>query len=125
MLRMRWLAVLWLALWAAFSIPWTTATSTPQWERVRPPRVRAASRVRADHVLNVLFYIPVAPLGSSLGWSLPPLVAAGAMLSLTAEALQLFSLDRSPDGNDVIANTAGTTIGAALVLMSRRRRQRP
>ena len=119
---MRWLAILWLVLWATFSIPWTSATSTPQWERARGPR--AGRRVRADHVLNVLFYVPVAPLGSTLGWGLPSLVGAGVTLSLTAEVVQLFSLDRDPDGNDLIANAAGTTIGAGLVLLSRRRRQR-
>jgi VanZ family protein len=78
--------------------------------------------VRADHVLNVLFYVPVAPVGVRLGWSLGTLVATGATLSLTAEAMQLFSVDRSPDGNDVVANVAGTTIGALLVLSRRRGR---
>jgi VanZ family protein len=97
-------------------------TSTPHWEHVRGPRVRATSRVRPDHVLNVLFYIPFTPLGSTLGWSLPALVAAGTALSATAEGLQVFSSERSPDGNDLVANVIGTALGAGLVLLTRRQR---
>ena len=118
---MRWPIVTWVCLWALFSVPWTSATSTPQWEHVRAPRVRAQSRVRPDHVLNVLFYVPFAPLGALAGYPLPLLVVAGTGLSLAAEALQLFSRERSPDGNDVVANVGGTALGAALVLMNRRR----
>ena len=121
---MQWLAIVWIALWGTFSIPWTTATSTPHWERVRPPRIRAQSRVRADHVLNVLFYVPVVPIGSRLGRRVTPLVVAGVMLSVTAETMQLFSAERDPDGNDLLANTAGTIIGAAVVLLWRRRQLR-
>ena len=121
---MRRAFVLWLCLWALFSIPWTSETATPQWDRVRPPRVRTTSQIRPDHVLNVLFYIPLAPLGAGLGWSLPISVAAGGALSLTAETLQLFSTKRSPDANDIIANVAGTAIGAALVAINRRRTAR-
>ena len=118
---MRWLRLLWLALWAVFSLPWTSFTSTPHWDRVQPPRVNASSRIRPDHLLNVLFYVPGAPLGSTLGWTLPACVIAGSVLSVTAEAVQLFSVDRDPDGNDVIANIAGTSMGALVVLFYRRR----
>ena len=40
---------------AVFSVSWTSAAGSPHWERVRPPRVRADSRISADHLLNVLF----------------------------------------------------------------------
>ena len=119
---MRWPIIVWVCLWLLFSVPWTSATPVPQWEHVRPPRVRAQSRVRPDHVLNVLFYVPLVPLGARLGYSLPGLVLAGATFSVVAEALQLFSLERSPDGNDVIANIGGTALGAGLVFITRRLR---
>jgi VanZ family protein len=119
---MRWLLVVWLAAWAIFSFPWMSATSTPHWERVTPPRVRATSRIRLDHVLNLLFYVPAAPIGAALGYSLPACIVAGTTLSLTAETTQVFSLDRSPGANDVIANILGTAVGAILVLLYRRRR---
>jgi VanZ family protein len=119
---MRWLLPIWIACWVVFSVPWTSATSTPQWHRIAPPRVRSASRIRPDHLLNVLFYVPVAPIASAVPLSLPVCVLAGMTLSLAAEASQLFSLRRHPDWNDLIANTAGTCAGAVLLRMHRRRR---
>src|SRR6187402_1874247 len=112
---MRWLMVLWLAAWAIFSFPWTSVTPSPHWDRVRPPRVRAESRIRADHVLNVVFYFPAAPFASALGWPLSAGIAGSAVMSATAEGVQLFSSDRAPDGNDVIANIAGAIAGAIAV----------
>jgi VanZ family protein len=118
------LAMVWLASWALFSFPWTSATSTPHWDRVEGPRVRWTSRIKPDHVLNLLFYLPAAPLGSTLGWSLPIGVLAASVLSLTAEAVQVFSVDRSPDGNDLVANIAGAIIGALVMVIYRRRSSR-
>src|SRR5687768_10339312 len=117
---MRVLAVVWVVAWAAFSIPWNSASPTARWDRIRPPRIGSAT-VRADHILNFLFYVPVAPIGARLGWALPTLVVAGAAFSVTAEAVQLFSTDRNPDGNDVVLNVAGTLVGVALVHNLRRR----
>jgi len=119
---MRWLLILWLTAWALFSLPWVSFTSTPHWEHVRPPRVRMASRIRLDHVLNVAFYWPAAPLASALGYPLSAAVATGATLSVVAEGIQVFSTDRAPDGNDVIANLAGTLAGAVSVVAYRRSR---
>jgi VanZ family protein len=117
----RLLMAAWLFTWAAFSLPWTSASSIPHWDRVALPRFRATSRVRPDHLLNVLFYVPFAPLGAALGQSLRACTLAGGALSLTAEAAQLFSSERAPDGNDLIANIAGTTIGTFTVMLYRRR----
>src|SRR5688572_14976524 len=122
---MRWLMPIWVALWVVFSIPWVSATTTPQWNRIRPPRVRAASRIRPDHMLNVLFYVPVAPIGSTLRLPLQACLLAGSAMSLTAEASQVFSFERNPDWNDVIANIAGTGVGALGVWVYRRRRRKP
>jgi VanZ family protein len=119
--EMRWLCVAWLTAWALFSLPWASATATPHWERVRPPRVRAASHIRLDHVLNVLFYVPLAPLGAGLGYPLLGSVMSGAVMSVTAETVQLFSTKRAPDGNDLIANLGGTVAGAIAVALYRRR----
>jgi VanZ family protein len=115
------LMVAWVVTWVAFSLPWTSVSSSPHWDRVAAPRVRATSRIRPDHILNVLFYVPVAPLGAAFGQSLRACIIAGGAFSLTAEAAQLFSSERAPDGNDVIANMAGTTMGAVAVLLYRRR----
>jgi VanZ family protein len=119
-----WLMAVWIVAWAVFSLPWTSATSTAHWDRIRPPYVRAYSRIRLDHVLNVLFYLPAAPLAAALGWPLSAGVAAGAAMSAVAEGSQVFSSDRAPNGNDVIANVAGAAAGAVGMLLYRRRRRR-
>jgi VanZ family protein len=119
--RAHWLLGTWLLLWAAFSLPWTSVSSSPHWERARPPRIRSSSRLRPDHVLNLLFYVPAVPLGAALDCSLPGSVIASAALSIAAEGTQLFSTDRAPDGNDIVANIGGAVIGAIGVLVYRRR----
>ena len=119
---MRWMAGIWLFVWALFSLPWSSATATPHWERMRAPHVRASSQVRVHHVLNVLFYVPAAPLGSLVGLPLAASVAAASALSVGAEAAQVFSRDRAPDGNDLVANIGGAAIGGLGLLIYRRTR---
>jgi hypothetical protein len=117
---MRLLAVAWFILWAMLSLPWNSASTTAQWDRVRPARL-ASLRVRVDHALNFLFYVPLVPLGSRLGWSTPASIATGAILSATAETAQLFSTERSPDPKDLSLNIAGTLVGAGLLAAVRSR----
>ena len=119
--RAIWLLVAWVTAWAVFSLPWTSMTSTANWERFRPPHVRAGSRLRSDHVLNFLFYVPAAPLAAALGWPVSAGVAAAAAISVTAETVQVFSHDRAPDGNDIVANIGGAIAGALAMLLYRRR----
>jgi VanZ family protein len=49
-------------------------------------------------------------------------VVSGFAMSLAAETAQVFSSDRNPDSNDVIANTVGSGVGAAAVWLHRRRK---
>src|SRR5687767_569994 len=123
--RALWLIVAWVMAWALFSFPWTSMTSTANWERFRPPHVRAGSRLRSDHVLNFLFYVPAAPLAAALGWPVSAGVAAAAAISITAEGVQLFSQDRAPDGNDIVANIGGAIAGAVALMLFRRRSAQP
>ena len=120
---MRLLLAAWLALWAAFSLPWGSLTTAAHWERVRPPRVNSW-RPRAEHVLNFLFYVPLVPIGAGVGFAAAPLVGAGVAFSAAAEAIQLFSTDRFPDPKDLGLNTAGTLLGAGIVTGVRARRRR-
>lgn len=119
-----WLMAIWVLAWAAFSLPWTSATTTAQWDRFTPPYVRSYSRIKLDHILNVVFYLPVAPLGAAFGWPLSAGVTAGAAMSAAAESSQVFSSDRAPNGNDFIANVAGAAVGAAGFFLYRRRARR-
>jgi VanZ family protein len=86
--------------------------------------VNRYSHLHWDHVLNVLFYAPVGPLAAALGWPMSVGVGAGVVLSFAAEASQVFSENRAPDGNDVVANIAGAVAGAVAWSMYRRRTQR-
>ena len=122
---MRWLGGIWLVAWALFSLPWSSPSASPQWDRFRAPHVRAASHVRADHVLNVLFYVPAAPLGAVVGLSLAASVVTGSLLSVAAETAQVFSSDRAPDGNDLVANIGGAALGALGLWFFRRTRHVP
>jgi VanZ family protein len=122
---MRLVASVWLILWAFYSLPFRSFTPVPQWQRVGVPHVGPLRHLKADHLLNVLFYVPLAPIAVSLGCRVGTAVAIGTGLSLTAESSQLFSRRRSPDGNDLVANVAGTLVGAVLVWRRKRVRQRP
>ena len=119
-----WLTAVWVGAWAVFSFPWTSATSTAHWERFRPPYVRPQSRIRLDHVLDVAFYLPAAPLAAALGWPVAAGVSTGAAMSVVAEGSQLFSSDRAPEGNDLIANVGGALAGSVGVLLYRRKSRR-
>ena len=118
------LFLVWFTAWAVFSLPWTSATSTPHWERVRRPYVHSYSRIRLDHILNLLFYVPVAPLLGALGWPISAGIGMATVMSLTAEGSQVFSEDRAPNGNDVVANIAGAAAGAIGLSFLRRRARR-
>lgn len=118
------LILTWFTAWAVFSLPWTTATSTAHWERVRLPYVHSYSRIRLDHILNLLFYVPVAPLLGALGWPMSAGLGMATVMSLTAESSQVFSKDRAPNGNDVVANIAGAAAGAMGLSFLRRRARR-
>jgi glycopeptide antibiotics resistance protein len=76
------------------------------------------------HVLNVLFYVPAASLVSAIGWPVSAGIVTGAAMSLIAEGVQVFSRDRSPDGNDLVANIGGAAAGAGAVSIYRRRSAR-
>lgn len=73
----------------------------------------------ADGVLNVGLFLP---LGLALGWrarSFWKVVAAGALLSTAIELFQLVVPGRDPELRDILSNTAGVLVGAALVYRPR------
>lgn len=102
----------------------------PRWE----PNPLAAAYLLRDALVNVAIYVP---LGLSGGLTLirkcKPLLASvgitiiGGILSLVLETLQSLEPARDSSAWDVLANTAGAALGAALALILRRvfRRQPP
>jgi glycopeptide antibiotics resistance protein len=117
---MRRLLVLWLVGWAFFSLPWTTFTSDPAIARINwiPFHTRAR-----DQVLNLAYYIPLGVLAVGAGFTPAAVTGAGILLSATTEVAQVFSTDRYPSTTDLVLNSAGTFIGAAVAVAARRRRR--
>jgi hypothetical protein len=69
----------------------------------------------ADVLLNILLFMPLGAGLRLLGWPWRRVAAAAALLSLGVEATQHFVLPgRDASLSDVITNTTGGTIGAAL-----------
>jgi glycopeptide antibiotics resistance protein len=112
--------VWWIPLAWLISLPWSGFTIVPQWSRVHwIPFTDPADRPR-DFVLNVLFFVPFgASLGRAQQWYVVALAAA--LVSLSAEATQLFGTVRYPSATDVTAAVIGATAGALFVRFALRR----
>jgi glycopeptide antibiotics resistance protein len=112
--------VWWIPLAWVISLPWRGFTIVPQWSRVHwIPFTDPADRPR-DFVLNILFFVPFgASLGRRHRWYAVALAAA--LVSLSAEATQLFGTVRYPSATDVTAAVVGATAGALLVRLAHRR----
>lgn len=109
---MRRAAVLWLAGWAFFGLPWRSLRSTP---KLYPIHLNPFTHgISVDQLLNLLFYVPLGIIGVGLGWRTQTIVVIAALLSGGTELAQLFSTDRYPSVLDFILNTAGAVIGIAL-----------
>ena len=106
--------VWWIALTWVISLPWAGFTIQPQWARVHwVPFTDPADRLR-DFVLNVLFFVPFGySFARTRRWVLAPLAAA--VVSLSAEATQLFGTVRFPSATDVTAAIVGAAVGGVLV----------
>jgi hypothetical protein len=69
----------------------------------------------ADVVLNLLLFVPMGAGLALLGWSWGRIVAVCAMLSLAIETAQYFLVTgRDASLSDVLTNTAGGALGAAI-----------
>ena len=104
--------VWWIALAWLISLPWRGFTLEPQWSRVHwIPFTDPADRSR-DFILNVLFFLPFGfSFGRTRRWHTVALAAA--LVSLSAEATQLFGTVRYPSATDVTAAVIGAVLGAA------------
>ena len=116
---------LWL-VWIGFiwfvSFPWIGLTDVPQWHRIHyVPFSDPADKFR-DMIANVLLFLPV---GYMMTRQRPPLQGLSRVLllalcvSISAEAMQLFSTRRHPSATDVAAAILGTLAGAITTLRVR------
>jgi len=109
----RWWVFWGLVVWFV-SFPWIGLTLEPQWHRIHwMPFGDPADKFR-DIAANILLFLP---LGFSVTRRRTPvtglLVAAGlaAGVSVSAEAMQLFSTKRYPSATDVLAGIFGAVAG--------------
>ena len=112
--------VWWIVLVWAISVPWTGFTPEPQWERVHAiPFTDPADRPR-DMLANIALFVPFGYsfAGRRRWWTA---VMAAAVVSLSAEATQLFGTLRYPSATDVTAAVVGAAAGALWRGMSDRR----
>ncbi len=74
-----------------------------------------------EPVANILLFVPLGMLLSTLGRRVLAVVGAGLAVSLVIEVTQyLLNIGRTADVNDLIENTLGTLIGWLVVLAVRR-----
>ena len=79
---------------------------------------------RGDIVANILLYLPLG-FCLALAWpahrrritALVCSVAAGTLLSLSVEVLQVYSIGRVSSLTDVLINATGTLAGALIVIL--------
>ncbi|WP_091230783.1 VanZ family protein [Microbacterium sp. 3J1] len=85
-----------------------------------------ASLISLEFLANVAFLVPVGAL-VALGWPrlrLWHVVVIGFLMSGLIESVQSVIPSRAPSVSDVVANTLGALMGAAIVAVARKRRRR-
>jgi glycopeptide antibiotics resistance protein len=107
-----WIPVVWL-----LSFPWVGFTVVPQWSRAHwIPFTDPADQAR-DLAANIVLFVP---FGYSYArhrggrFRIVAALVAATVVSVCAEATQLFSTLRFPSATDVIAAMAGAAAGAWL-----------
>jgi len=111
--------VWWIVLVWAISFPWTGFTPSPQWSRVHAiPFTDPADRPR-DMLANVALFVPFGySFARGRRWWI--VVLAAAVVSVSAEATQLFGTERYPSATDVTAAVVGAAAGALWRAMDRK-----
>jgi glycopeptide antibiotics resistance protein len=111
----RALLLAWIGAIVAILVPWRDLTGHTHWQKVTwtpfAPPIRPL-----DILANVLAFVPCGLLWR---WSrferawlrLPAALLVAAIVSLTGEALQLYSHWRFPSATDVVANLTGVIVG--------------
>jgi glycopeptide antibiotics resistance protein len=101
----------WIPLTWAISLPWSGFTVQPQWSRVHWIPFTDPADAPRDFLLNVLLFVPFGfSFARTRRAALAPIAAA--LVSVTAEATQLFGTVRYPSATDVTAAVIGAAMGA-------------
>lgn len=119
--RGAWIGVWGLAVAAVLVVtvlPLSAVVDHPHWHRVAWIPFVDDGGDTWELAANLLLFLPFGYAGVRvLGpgrRSLVRVVALGALLSLGVESVQLFSHGRFPSSTDLVVNTAGAALAAAL-----------
>ena len=117
---------LWL-LWIPFvwlvSFPWIGFTTEPQWDRIYLVPLTDPGDKPRDMIANFMLFVP---FGYSVARRRPPAWAPArsawlaAIVSFSAEAMQVFSTARYPSATDVAVAILGSLAGAVATFYFRR-----
>ena len=106
---------LWIPLVWFISFPWFGFTFQPQWNRVNLIPLADPSDRPRDVVANLLLFVPFgfsAARRRTPAQALARAAGLAAVVSISAEAMQLFSTTRYPSATDVAAAILGSLAGA-------------
>lgn len=114
-------AIVWAMAWGLFGLPWDGSVDSFNLRRSFWTFYPLTDHQLVDVVLNVMFYVPLGAILPSLGPTLLQTLGVGALLSVTTEALQMFSPTRYANLADIVLNTAGVALGIALSVLFKKR----
>ena len=112
-----WVLIVWFV-----SFPWIGFTFEPQWHRIHSvPLSDPADKFR-DIAANILLFLPFGFAVTRRRAAVTGLlltVGLAVIVSVSAEAMQLFSTKRYPSATDVVAGVLGAVAGSLTTLAFR------
>ena len=105
-----WIPLVWIV-----SSPWVGFTREPQWKRVHLVPFSDPADSVTDVIGNVLMFVPFGYSAARRPGTIRSIafaVSAAAVVSVAAEATQLFSTKRYPSATDVVMAMTGAGLGA-------------
>lgn len=109
--------VWWVPVVVGLSLPVFGFTRQPQWGRVHLVPFTDPEDKPRDELVNIAMYVPFGYLyarGRRMPQAMLGVVLWAFVVSVGAEATQLFSIERNPSGTDVSMGVAGAALGAVL-----------
>lgn len=108
----------WIGVVLLVSGPWLGLTATPRWDRVHWIPFTDPEDKPRDFIANVVLFIPFGisfARGRRGQRRVLDTAASAALVSVAAEATQLFGNLRNPSATDVTTAIAGALAGAAFM----------
>jgi glycopeptide antibiotics resistance protein len=113
----------WIPVVVGLSLPVFGFTPHPQWGRVHLVPFSDPEDKPRDEIVNIAMFIPLGYLfarGRRLPRALLGAMTVAAIVSVGAEATQLFSVMRNPSGTDVTMAIAGAGLGSIVGVLRKK-----